>query len=89
MIAGMARTIEPRKLAVFTPDQMHRLIEAVKPRHRAAIVTGFGTGLRQAELLGLTIENVNLLRRELLRSKVQRCSILTSSSISGPSTSSC
>ena len=57
--------IDPRTLAVFTPDQVRLIIDTARPQYRAALVTAFGTGLRQAEVLGLTIDNVNLLRREL------------------------
>src|SRR3954453_20621385 len=57
--------IEPRKLAVFTRDDVHRLLGATKPQHYAILATAVGTGLRVSELLGLTINHVNLLRREL------------------------
>jgi integrase len=54
-----------RQLAVFDPDQIRVLLQAVRPQHYAALATAVGTGLRQAELLGLRLPRINLLRREL------------------------
>ncbi|MGH3264464.1 MAG: tyrosine-type recombinase/integrase [Trebonia sp.] len=55
----------PRRLAVFQPDQVRALLAAARPQHRAAITVAVGTGLRQGELLGLRLPQINLLRREL------------------------
>jgi integrase len=41
------------------------LIEAAPARYRALIVLGAGTGLRQGEAFGLTIDRVDFLRRQL------------------------
>jgi integrase len=57
--------IPPRGLTTFTPDQITALLAAAKPEHLAAMATAIGTGMRQGELLGLQLPNVNLLRREL------------------------
>lgn len=55
----------PRRLAVFTPDEVRLLLESVKPEHRALLAIAVGTGMRQGELLGLRVQRVNFLRREL------------------------
>lgn len=55
--------ITPRVLAVFRPEEVDRLRSAAKPEHQAIIEVAFGTGLRQAELLGLTVDRVDFLRR--------------------------
>ncbi|MDX6245642.1 MAG: hypothetical protein QOE76_3365 [Frankiales bacterium] len=57
--------ITPRVLAVFRPEEVDRLRSAAKPEHQAIIEVAFGTGLRQAELLGLTVDRVDFLRRSV------------------------
>ena len=57
--------LPPRRLAVFTPAEVRLLLEEVRIQHRAALATAVGTGMRQAELLGLRVQHVNFLRREL------------------------
>ncbi len=52
--------VPSRRLPVFTPEQVQALLTAARPLHHAALFTAFGTGLRQAELLGLTVDNVDL-----------------------------
>ena len=54
-----------RSLEVFTPQQVHALLDAVWDCDRAVLATAVGTGLRQGEVLGLRLTHVNLLRREL------------------------
>lgn len=41
------------------------LADAVSPRYRALVLCTAGTGLRQGETFGLTLEHVHLLQREL------------------------
>lgn len=46
--------VPPKQLAVFRPEQVTALVQAVYPQHRAMLLLALGTGLRQAELLGVT-----------------------------------
>jgi integrase len=57
--------IPPRSLTNLTPEQARRLLAACRDEDRAVIAVGLGTGLRQAEALGLCADKVNLLKREL------------------------
>ncbi len=41
------------------------LAAAVPDRYRALVILAAGTGLRQGEALGLTLDNVDFLRRQL------------------------
>jgi integrase len=41
------------------------LVDAVEPRYRALIVLGAGTGLRQGEVVGVELDQVDFLRRTL------------------------
>jgi integrase len=50
---------------VLTTAQVLKLAEAVPERYRGLIITGAGTGLRPAELFGMVIDRVELLRRAL------------------------
>lgn len=57
-------TPEPAKVnEVLEPAQVLALIDAAPERHRAAIVTAAGLGVRAGELLGLTLDRVDFLRR--------------------------
>ncbi len=49
----------------FTPQEVRLLLEVVRPQHRAALATAAGTGMRQGELLGLRVQHINFLRRQL------------------------
>ena len=44
-------------------DLVHRIAAEMPPRYRAAVILGAGCGLRQGELLGLTLDRVDFLRR--------------------------
>jgi integrase len=57
--------VPPTKLAFLCPDQVQALLAAASPRHYAVLATAVGTGLRQGELLGLTVDAVDLDRGEL------------------------
>lgn len=52
--------LPPKELAVFTPAQVTVLVEAVRPQHRAMLLLALGTGLRQGELLGVSIHALDL-----------------------------
>ncbi len=57
--------VPPKQLSAFTPEQVRALLSAATPRDRAVLATAVGTGLRQGELLGLTVETVDLDRGRL------------------------
>jgi len=44
-------------------DQVHAIVEATPARWRAIVVLAAGTGMRQGECLGLTLDRVDFLRR--------------------------
>ncbi len=64
---------EPRQLVPLPTDAVRRLSEAVPDRYSALIVLAAGTGLRQGEAFGLTVDRVDFLRRTL---KVDRQLVL-------------
>lgn len=47
------------------PEHVHALVAAAPARYRALLVLCAGTGLRQGEALGLTVDRVDFLRRTL------------------------
>ena len=49
----------------ITTEQVHTLAEHIPARYRAVILVGAGTGLRQGELFGLTLDRVDFLARRL------------------------
>lgn len=53
------------KVAVMLTEQVTALREAVPDRYAALIVTAAGTGMRQGELFGLTIDRINFLRQQI------------------------
>lgn len=55
----------PRHVTPLDVTIVHSLGYAMPPRWRAAVLLAAGTGLRQGEVLGLTADRVDLLRREL------------------------
>lgn len=57
---------EPERSIVIPSDEAVRQIHRViTPRYSAAIHVGAGTGLRQGELFGLTVDRVDFFRREI------------------------
>ena len=50
---------------ILTPTQVHALAAAVPARYRGAVYLGAGCGLRHGEMLGLEVEHVDFLRREV------------------------
>ncbi|WP_433319142.1 tyrosine-type recombinase/integrase [Micromonospora chersina] len=56
----------PRKqITPLTVEQVDQLAAAMPARYRALVVVGAGTGLRQGELFGLQVADVDFLRRTL------------------------
>ena len=44
------------------PDQVHCIAEVIAPRDRALVLAGAALGMRQGELLGLSVDRVDFLR---------------------------
>lgn len=57
--------VEHRHVVPLPLDGVRRAADAISPRMRALVLLSVGTGLRQGEALGLTVDRVNLLRREV------------------------
>jgi integrase len=55
----------PTELVVLTTEQVAALADAIAPRYRVAVVLGAGAGLRLGEVLGLHVDRVDFLRRQL------------------------
>jgi len=49
----------------LTVDQVHAVAQLLPERWQAAVWLGAGTGLRQGEVLGLTVDRVDFLRRSV------------------------
>jgi integrase len=47
----------------FEPSQVAAIADAIDPRYRALVIAGAALGMRQGELLGLTVDRVDWLRR--------------------------
>lgn len=58
-------SVEDRHVVPLPLDAVRRAAEVISPRMRALVLLSVGTGLRQGEALGLTVDRVNLLRREV------------------------
>ncbi len=56
---------EPRQVVPLSTAAVRALAEAVPPRYAALITLAAGTGLRQGEAFGLTVDRVDFLRRTL------------------------
>lgn len=57
----------PRSEVVpLTVEQVDAIAEAVNPRYRALILLAAGTGLRQGEACGLTVDRVEFLKRRIV-----------------------
>lgn len=54
--------VERTLVIPLDPAQLARLLDEARPAHRAMIVTAAGAGLRQGEVLGLTVSQVDFLR---------------------------
>jgi integrase len=56
---------ERRRLVPLETEQIRRLVDAMPDRYRGLVVTTAGTGLRQGEVFGLTLDRVDFLGRRL------------------------
>jgi integrase len=56
---------EPRRVEPLGAEVVQAIMEAVPDRYRALVVLAAGTGLRQGECFGLTLDRVDFLRRQL------------------------
>ena len=62
----IARPKRPRhEIAPLEVEPVERLVVAMPARHRALIVFAAGTGLRQGECFGLTVDRVDFLRGQV------------------------
>ncbi len=52
--------LPPKQLAVFDDSQVRALLNAVHPQHRAMLLLALGSGLRQGELLGATVDALDV-----------------------------
>ena len=61
------RLPKPERVKVVPPttEQVELLRDAMDPALRAVVTFTAGTGLRQGEVFGLTVDRLNMLRREL------------------------
>ncbi len=55
----------PREVVPLEVEAVERLIGAIQPRLRALVPFAAGTGLRQGECFGLTVDRVDFLRRQV------------------------
>ena len=55
--------VERKRVTPMATETVAALVDAVQPRYRALIVLGAGTGVRQGEAFGLTVDRVDFLRR--------------------------
>lgn len=73
--AGLAKSLRQgtkRKLEPWTRTQAAAVRAALPPRLAAVIDAGCGLGLRQSEIFGLSVEEINFLRRQVnLRQQVK------------------
>ena len=58
--------VAKRKVQPISTAQLSAIVEHIPERHRALIVVAAGTGLRQGELFGLTIDRIDFDERRLL-----------------------
>ena len=57
--------IEPAKVVPLPVETVAASVEVMPERYRALVVLAAGTGLRQGEALGVTVDRVDFLRRSL------------------------
>jgi len=57
--------VQQRHVVPLPLDSVHRAADSISPRLRALVLLSLGTGLRQGEALGLTIDRVDFLRKEI------------------------
>jgi integrase len=56
---------ERRLIVPLTTGEVGRLSDMIRPDLRAAVILAAGTGMREGEVLGLTVDRVAFLRREI------------------------
>lgn len=61
-----APTLADGKVVPWTHEQVGAVVDAHPDRYRAVPVVGAGLGLRQGEVFGLRVEDVDFLRRRVL-----------------------
>ena len=54
------------KVQPITEDQLAAIVEHMPRRHQALVILAAGTGLRQGEIFGLTVDRLDLERRTVL-----------------------
>jgi integrase len=74
-----------QELVVLSPDQVVAIGAALPERYQAAVWLGVGLGLRVGELLGLTIDRVDFLRRQV---KIDRQAAVDGGGLAPPKTRS-
>ncbi|HEX2073963.1 MAG TPA: site-specific integrase [Geodermatophilus sp.] len=57
--------VHRRRVEPLTLEAVQALTEAVPDRYRAVVTLAAGTGLRQGEAFGLTVDRIDFLRRQL------------------------
>ncbi len=57
--------LDQRKVDPWPPEQVQAVIEALPGRYRAMAVVAAGCGLRQGEVFGLRVRDVDFLRKQL------------------------
>ncbi len=57
--------VEVAEGGLLTPEQVFQMEHLFPPRYRALVIAGAATGLRQGELLGLSVDRVDFLRRTI------------------------
>ena len=58
--------VKPRAVRVHSPVDVSAIANEMPPRLRATVLVGAMTGARQGEVLGMTLDQVDFLRREWL-----------------------
>jgi integrase len=57
--------VHRRRVEPMTLEAVEALTEAMPDRYRALLILSAGTGLRQGEVFGLTVDRIDFLRRQL------------------------
>jgi integrase len=57
--------VQQRHVVPLPLDGVRRAADSISPRLRALVLLSVGTGLRQGEALGLTVDRVDFLRKEI------------------------
>ncbi len=57
--------VEKRKVEPISTEQVRALVEAMPERYGALVMLAAGTGMRQGEVFGLSVDRVDFLRRSL------------------------